>query len=84
MGRAGDPDLAETFARGIEALSAELAAAPAPDGARSLDDGLHALAAMAGAVILARSVSDRALAERILAATRDRLQQRALAAADRA
>lgn len=85
VGRAGDPDLAETFARGIEALSAELAAAlPAPDGARSLDDGLHALAAMAGAVILARSVSDRALAERILAATRDRLQQRALAAADRA
>ncbi len=83
-GRAGDPGLAETFARGIEAMSAELAAAlPGTDGARSLDDGLHALAALAGAVILARSVNDRALAERILAATRDRLQP-ARAAADRA
>lgn len=81
--RAGDPGLAETFARGIEALSAELAATlPAPDGERSLDDGLHALAALAGAVILARSVRDRTLAERILAATRDRLQP-ALAPSER-
>ncbi|MER2508678.1 MAG: hypothetical protein ABTQ27_07955 [Amaricoccus sp.] len=72
-----DPQLTDVFSHGIESLGAELSGAlPEPEDERSSDRALYVLAALAGAVVLARSVPDRPLADRILSATLRELRAR--------
>lgn len=73
----------EAFTAGLETWLARFAElAPAEDAAGRRDEALATFACMAGAVVVARAVSDPALAKRILRAVARRLSPRASKRAD--
>lgn len=67
------PAVRERFTEGVEALTEVLAGTVEGDEAERRRRALAVMASLAGAVILARAVDDKALSEEILEATRTEL-----------
>ena len=70
------PAVRRAFTEGLQGMVGRIARLlPAGRGQAREDDALAVMAALVGALVLARAVDDPALSERILAATKDRLAE---------